>query len=231
MNTPIKTKHFLIAAVSIVFVCYFALLTLFVPQFRTSYIIASVFSLIAIAMQISAILLIVTEPPIKEYFYRIPAIYVGMIYAIIQLVVGAVLSFVNLPVKPVLVIEILIFAVCGSIECYMIYAGLHARDLNDKVTEAISDMRKLSAEAKAIVDTAPDYEWRRLAKAVSDEIQYAEPVSSGSTAFIEIEIHKELDNLRDAVAYKNRDAYDESFNKIKQLLSERDVEKSAEKNN
>lgn len=229
MNTKIKTKYFLIVALAIVFLCYFVILTLLVPQFRPSYIIASAFSLVALIMQISAVLLIVTESSVKEYFYRIPAIYVGTIYLVIQLVVGAVLSFIDLSIRPVLVIEILIFAVCGSIECYMIYAGLHAKDLNDKVTESISDMRKLTAEAKAIVDTAPDYEWRRLAKAVSDEIQYANPVSGDNTALIETEIHKEFKSLREAVTTKDMDAYNASFNRIKQLLSERSVENAAMK--
>lgn len=221
MNTKIKNKYFLIGAVTVVFVGYFAILSLTVPQFRISYIVASVFSLVATVMQISAIMLMITEPPIKEYFYRIPALHVGFIYMLIQYAVGAVLSLISFPLKAVLIIEVLIFAIGASIECYMIYAGLHAKELNDKVTASISDMRKLATEAKAIVATAPDYEWRRLAKAVSDEIQYSDPVSANDASFIEMEIHRELENLRCAVSEKNKDAYNASFGRIKKLLSER----------
>ncbi len=214
-----KKRYFAIAAVLLLFGCYLAVFALVVPEYTPVFYTVIGFDALAIAAQIGTFCLFITEPPVEEYFYRIPAVYSGAIYIAVQFIAAFILALVPVSIKVAIIVELVIVGIFATMLCYTVYAGLNAKNVTQKAVESTAAMKAASAKAKVIVDTAPDHEWRRLAKSVYDAIQYADPVTKNGG--LEQSISAELDRIGSAVAKKDRTSFDESFARIKELISQR----------
>lgn len=215
----IKKKNiFLVIAMVIVFGCYIGLLTLVAPVIGTTYIITLVFSLVSIALFALILLVFLPKKSIEGYFYQEPSLRYGGLYIGVQLIAGFVLTILNADIQIVLIMELIVLGVFGGLTAYTAFAGLHAKDVNDNHKASVSNMKKIQGEAKAIMDATDDYEWKRLVKGVWEDINYAPPVTTEESERIENDISFELSILRGAVEKKNREEFDESARKIKQLL-------------
>lgn len=216
-----KKSLTLVTALAIGFLCYVAILSLLTPVFSPVYFIALVFSLVAVAIQAVIICLFLPNPTITDFFYQEPTSRWGIAYLMVQAIASLVLSVLTLDWLVALIVEILILGIFGSLEFYLVYTGLYSQGVAKKYEADIAPMRDLTKQAKAIVDETTDYEWKRLAKGVLDEIQYANPVSGADTARLEADISFELGALRDAVSKKDRAEFDACAQRIKSMLAQR----------
>lgn len=216
-----KKSLTLVTALAIGFLCYVAVLSLLTPVFGAVYFIALGFSLVAVAIQALIICLFMPSPTIQDFFYQEPTTRWGILYLIVQVIASLVLTLLVPGWLAALIVEVVILGIFGSLEFYLVYTGLYSQGVAKKYAEDVSGMRSLTKQAKAIMDETADYEWKRLCKAVLEDIQYANPVTTENTVRLESDISFELGALRDAVSRKDRAAFDECAQRIKTLLSQR----------
>lgn len=207
------------AGILIAVACYFAILYLLVP-FTIVTGITILFTVLFLLLCLVGFLVFLEEPCVEQYFYSLPGAYVALTGLGIQAVVGVVLCIVQPFIVPALLIELVLFGVCGSIECYVLYAGVRARDINKKVERETGVMRRLRAQADTIWKTAPDYEWKRKAKEVAELVNYANPIRADEFAQeFEDELSAELDALETAMRKNDTASFNASRTRIRNMLS------------
>ena len=216
-----KKNMFLIGTLVIILGCYIGLLTLVAPILGPAFGVTLLFSLIPMILLAVIIMLFMPENSIKGYFFQETSIRLAILYIVIQFIAGFILTILMVKLRLVFIVEFIILGVFGSVTAYAAYAGLHASDVEKHHKEVISNMKKNQAEAKSIMDSVVDYEWKRLVKSVWEEINYAPPATKEGTEQIEEDIFFELGMLRAAVDEKNREHFDASASRIKELLAAR----------
>lgn len=204
--------------IGIAVVCYFSLLFLIVG-FTTALLVPTLFTLLFVLLCLVSVLVFLEEPVVEQYFYSLPGAYIAMYGLMIQAAVGVILAVLHLPMILQLVIELILFGVAGTLECYVLFAGLRARELKKKYEEKTGAMRDLRAQADVIWKTAPDYEWKRRAKAVAEMVSYANPVREDLAIEFEEAVYAELTELENAMRADDPEAFEAARKRIRNLLS------------
>ena len=214
-------KWFGVAGMLLGALCFFAILYFAVGSVTMEVEIVAGFMVFAILLSIASILVYLTEPVAEAYFYTLPAIYTGMIYLIVQGIAAFILAVMAPPFRTIMIVELVIAGIMGGGQCYVIFAGLRARELKRKMRAKVSNMRSLVKGAEAILGCTSDYEWQRQVKAVIDDLKYADHVTQGDTALAERQIGAALEALRRAVVEADQAAFDHAAASIRKCLGDR----------
>jgi hypothetical protein len=162
---------------------------------------------------------------VENYFYTAPIARYAMLYLIIQYVIALIFIIIDriitIPnIKITLVVELILAAIFVFIIGNLNFSLDRAKDIQKDKMDSVSNMRNLSNEAKSILESITDYEWKRRMKKIYDEIQYTDPVSKDETLFIENKISEELDSIRKYIQTNNLDEFEKSVKQIRIMLAD-----------
>ena len=159
------------------------------------------FGIIAIAVQIYVLrVAFVKETSVKSKFYGFPVANVGIIYMLVQLVLGLVMMalaakvFFWIPV--VLYVVLLGVAAVGFIAADAMRDEVERQDVQLK--KDVSVMRGLQSKVNGLVGLCGDDLRGEISK-LNESLRYSDPVSSEATADIEAELSACVDELQKAV--------------------------------
>ncbi len=197
--------------------CYFIVLFL-IGGLTGASLIGSAFTLAALGLCIGGAYIYLEEPVVEQYFYIFPGAYIGMIYLGVQMFVSFLLVGLHPAVVVQLIAEFVLLGIFGSLQCYVLYVGLRARDLQRRQQAKLSSMRVLSAKAIAICKNTSNYKWKKQVQKIADAIRYADPVTRGDTLEAERKIDEALEQIRIAVRTENQEEFDEAAELIRGSL-------------
>ena len=159
----------------------------------------------------------------RSKFYGFPIARVGLIYLVVQIVVGLVCMALGLilPVWVAIVLFILIlgFAAIGFITVDAIRDEVERQD--EVLKKNVSNMRTLQSKAAAIASQCEDETLRGALTALADKFRFSDPVSSAATEEAEASLAALTDELQAAVLDKDTDAALALAGKLEAALAER----------
>lgn len=208
-----------ILGLGIAAICYYSVLFLLIG-FTAAVAIPALFTLLFILLCVVAFVVFLDRPDAEQYFYGLPGSYIAMFGLLIQAILGIVLALLHVALIPVLIIELILFGLLGSIECYVLYAGLRARDLQERYDEDISTMRRLRAQAEQLWRVAPDYTWQRRIKETLEVISYANPVRTDYAQDLEEAVSEALHEMNRAMRADDEEAFAAAQRRIRNILSD-----------
>ncbi len=209
---------------AIVLVLYCALV--FVIPFRRGGIfwLSFVFTLVAIAAQFYVVKTSFDRGgSARSKFYGFPIARIGLIYLVIQLVVGFICMGLGRSLPPwaaaVLFIVILGAAAVGIIAAEGIREEVERQD--EVLKKNVSNMRALQSKAAAIAAQCEDADARKVLSALADKFRYSDPVSSAATSEAEAGLAALTDELQAAVLDRDAEAAVSLAGKLEAALAER----------
>lgn len=198
--------------------CYLALLYL-IAGFTPITMIVLAFMLLFVILCTIASQIYYRRPDVEQYFYSIPGNYVAIAGLIVQAIVGLILATTVPIIRIVLIVEVILLGVFGAIECYTLYGGMRARQMQENTDYKTGAMRRLRDQADVIWKTEGDYEWQRKAKEVAELVAYANPVRGVGAEEFEQAVSSELNALQHAVRTKDQTEFDAARDRIRILVS------------
>ncbi len=192
-----------ILLITLVIVCVVALA---IPTAKTtSFWVAFVFTCIAFASQILIWNIgFKDNTPLKSKLLGIPAVRVGYIYLVLQLITLAVLvAYPALPVWITIVINVLITGI--SAVC-MITAEIGRDIVNNvekKVRSKVSYIREIQADIEMVAERESDSAVKQKILKLAEKVRYSDPISPDELSELEKRISdkvKELNNVDDKSA-------------------------------
>lgn len=182
-----------------------------------------IFSVIAIAVQIYVIkVAFCKEKSVKSKFYGFPVANVGVIYMLVQLVLGlvfmALAARVPMWLPVVLYVVLLGTAAVGFIAADAMRDEVERQDVQLK--KDVSAMRALQSKVNGIVGLC-GADIRPEVTKLAEELRYSDPVSSEALAEIEAELTAYADELQAAVVEGDSASARELCRKISATLLER----------
>ena len=173
------------------------------------------FAVVAVAIYIA----FVRKPDAKSKFYGFPIARIGVVYGIIQLVVG--LLFMAFSQWIPMTVAVLVCAVglgaviIGLISAESVVSEIHVQD--GKLKKAVSLMRGLQSKVNQLASCSDEPALKQLA----EEIRYSDPVSNESLAEIERDLSAAVDELQAAYVDGETEAVVKLCRKASALLAER----------
>jgi protein-S-isoprenylcysteine O-methyltransferase Ste14 len=159
----------------------------------------------------------------QSKFYGFPIAKLGVIYFIIQLVLGLVFmglsKIVPLWIPVVLYVVLLGAAAIGLIAADATREEVQRQDVQLK--KDVSAMRALQSKANALVNQAPDGESTAALTDLADALRYSDPVSSEATGQLEVDLAATVDELQQAVVEGDQPAIQALCRKATAVLAER----------
>jgi hypothetical protein len=159
----------------------------------------------------------------QSKFYGFPIAKLGVIYFIIQLVLGLVFmglsKIVPLWIPVVLYIVLLGAAAIGLIAADATREEVQRQDVQLK--KDVSAMRALQSKANALVNQASDGESTAALTGLADALRYSDPVSSEATGQLEADLAATVDELQQAVVEGDQPAIQALCRKATAVLAER----------
>lgn len=176
------------------------------PFARNSvFFLSWIFTLAAIAAEVYAVYTAFHRgKDTRSRFYGFPIARIGVIYLIVQMVLGLVFmilgSFFTVPLWIPLILYVIL--------CGMALIGLVAVDTmreevqrqDAKLKTDVACMRTLQSRALSIVQLAGDDKVRAALEKFSEELRFSDPVSSEALKDIEADLTACVDELQQAVA-------------------------------
>jgi hypothetical protein len=158
----------------------------------------------------------------KSKFYGFPIAKVGVVYCIVQLVLGLV--FMCIPAVPVwlpvvLYIVLLGAAALGFIATDAVREEIERQDVQLK--KDVSAMRALQSKANALPGLCRDDETRRAVEKFAESLRYSDPVSSEAIQDAEAELTACVAELENAIVDGDNASALTLCTKAETLLSER----------
>ena len=174
------------------------------------FFISYLFTMIAIAAQIYVIrTAFFKSEGIKSKFYGFPIAKIGVIYLIVQLILGLLFMGLGaiLPVwLPLVLYAVLLGAAAvGLIAAEGMREEVERQDV--RIKENVSRMRRFQLLTKMLVSENQIAEAAEALRRLEETFRFSDPVSSEATAEAEEQLAEDLRQLQDAVALlKKEDA-------------------------
>lgn len=199
----------------------YILIAFLIPFKRTAvFWLSFAFTLIAFAVTaVSLYIAFIKNPDAKSKFYGFPIAKIGVIYFVVQLIVGLVLmaigKWVPIWLAVILYAVILGTVVIGLISADAVVDQIHVQD--EKLKKNISMMRSIQSKLNQMAADCDEPALKKLA----DEVRYSDPVSSDGLVEIETELSSAVDELQVAVVDGDSASVNMLCRKISSVLSER----------
>lgn len=199
-----KDNTFKFLIITINFLILYNVVTLLIPfEKNANFWISFAFSNIAIITQIIVgILALKDSSQMKEKFYSIPMIKIGLIYLITQFVVSLFfMIFSGIPywinvIACVTILEIsLILLIAANI------SKTTLQKIDDEITTKTSFIQKLHIDINSLERNEEDEIAKNALKNLSEKVRYSDPVSS--TYLLDIENKIEL-KIKELATAENR---------------------------
>lgn len=159
----------------------------------------------------------------RSKFYGFPIAQVGLIYLVIQLIVGLLCILLGkiLPVWVALLVFIVILAAAaiGLITVEGIRDEVERQD--EALKQSIKNMRTLQSKAAAIAAQCEDADVKKALAALADKFRFSDPVSSDATVEAEENLAALTDELQSAVLDRDTEAVVSLAGKVEAALAER----------
>ena len=190
---------------------------------NTVFWLSYIFSVVAIAAQVYIMYTaFMKEEGAKSKFYGFPIAKVGVIYLLIQLVLGFVMmafaANIAAWIPVVLYVILLGAAAIGLIAVDVVRDEVERQDLQMK--KDVFVMRDLQAKVSSIVDLSAGDVRADIAK-LAEDMRYSDPVSNETLAGIEGALFAEVDALRAAVVDGDNEAARRLCRQASATLAER----------
>jgi hypothetical protein len=158
----------------------------------------------------------------KSKFYGFPIAKIGIVYFIVQLVLGIVFMCISvapiwLPV--VLYIVLLAAAALGFIATDAVREEIERQDA--KLKNDVSAMRALQSKANSLPGLCRDDETRRAVEKFAESLRYSDPVSSDAIQDAEMELAACVAELEKAIVDGDNASAQTLCTKAEALLTER----------
>ena len=207
-----------------VFLVVYSVISFALPFKRNVvFLISYIFAVGAISIQIYVLRVAFEKGTrVKSKFYGFPVAYVGVIYMLLQLVLGLVMMAlaakvpVWLPV--VLYVVLLSVAVIGFIAADAMRDEVERQDTQLK--KNISTIRALQSKVNGIVSLC-NADMSTEVKKLAEELRYSDPVSNEAIREIEYELTACVDELQSVIADGDYVVAQELCRKARVTLMER----------
>lgn len=161
----------------------------------------------------------IKNPDAKSRFYGFPIARIGFVYGIAQLIAGIV--FMALAAIAPAWVAALIFAVAmGAAVLGLISAEAVVEEIHTQDTVQKADTARMRALQSKVSQLAEQYDDAAL-KALSEELRYADPVSSAAIFQAEADLAAAVDELQSALVDGDQEAAAQLCKKASALLSQR----------
>ncbi len=201
MRNNNNTLRFRIAlAIILVVYCVIALAVPF-PR-GTAFWVCFAFTVIAICAQLYIFRIAFRKgESVRSKFYGFPIARIGIIYLVVQFIVGLVLmalgTYVPAWVSVVICVVILGVSAVGFLSADAVRDEVERQDV--KLKTNVSVMRGLQSKISAVAGQAADTANAKVLKDLAEEFRYSDPVSADALEEIEAELSNQVDLLTQAV--------------------------------
>lgn len=201
MRNNNNTVRFRIA-LAIVLVVYIVV-ALAVPFDKgTTFWVCFLFTIIAICAQLYIFRIAFRKgESVRSKFYGFPIARIGIIYLVVQFIVGLVLmalgTYVPAWVSVVICVVILGVSAVGFLSADAVRDEVERQDV--KLKTNVSVMRGLQSKISAVAGQAADTANAKALKDLAEEFRYSDPVSADALEEIEAELSNQVDLLTQAV--------------------------------
>jgi len=160
---------------------------------------------------------------VRSKFYGFPIAKIGLIYAVVQIVVGLILMALGtlIPTWVSLVICVVILAISavGFIAADAVRDEVERQDVQLK--KDVSMIRALQSKMNTIAGQGTDTVNAKALKDLAEEFRYSDPVSADALAEIELELSNHVDLLSQAVLDGDEESVHALIQKTEITLAER----------
>ena len=219
-----KNEKRWLSVLAIVTVVYCVLLFALPFHKNGVFALSLIFSLIALGAQIYVIRSAFFQgEAIRSKFYGFPIAKIGLIYLVVQLVLGLVFAALGsiVPFAVPLVIYVLILgaAAVGLIGAEAAREETERQEV--RLKKDVSRMRRFQAQVKMLEKEGQIPEAKEALRELSEAFRYSDPVSSEALQELEDQLEEDLAQLKDALALLEKDKVMELCGKTKRDLAER----------
>ena len=213
-----------IAALAVMVVVYHVL-AFAIPFVKSgTFWLSYVFTLLALAVGVLSIYIaFFKNPDAKSKFYGFPIARIGVVYALIQILVGLVFMAVGqwIPGRIPAVIYVLGLGVAliGLISAEAVVEEIQVQDV--KLKKDVSVMRGLQSKVNPLAGMCDDADAAEAVKAFAEAMRYSDPVSGEDMEAIEGELSAVVDELQQAVVDGDAAAVKQLCRKATTVLAER----------
>lgn len=220
-----KKQKSVIAVYAIIFVIYNILFWVIPFPKCASAIVMYIFTLVSIAASLYITHIAFSKgEDVKSKFYGFPVFKLGVIYTVLQLIMGFVICIINFfATVPAWVAVVLSVLIAGFVAVGVITAD-NARDIieeqeaeTERVIEKVTYFR---LDIESVVPMCADVELKKKLTAIAEDFRYSDPVSSDKLKKIEEEIENKLDELK-KVVNTDTNAASEIADQLKLMLADR----------
>ncbi len=186
--------------ISILFIL-FNVIAFVIPSNKTStFWTAYAFSVVAFATQIPLCKIVFNRnDTLKSKFFRIPIIYVGIIYLIIQLITFAIFKFIStLPVWLAVVVCAIVLSI--SAIC-MIVGEIGASEINlieEKIKVKRTFIQLLQIDIEMLVNAEKDNKTKEVLKKLVEMVRFSDPISHEMLSELETKIITIVEKMKNA---------------------------------
>ncbi len=161
---------------------------------------------------------------VRSKFYGFPIARIGLIYLVVQLIVGFVCMALG-AFLPVWVAIVLFVIILGAVAIGLIIVDAIRDEVErqDTVLQAdVTAMRALQSKTASIAAQCQDAALKKVLISLAEQFRFSDPVSSADTAEAEAGLNELVDLLQSAVIEKDPDSALALVPRIEAALAERD---------
>lgn len=209
------------AAVLAVVLILYILIAFLIPFVKTAvFWVSFLFTMVAFAVAAVALYTaFLKKPDAQSRFYGFPIARVGVVYWLIQLILGLVFMVLGkwIPVWAAALVYAIALgaAVVGLISADAVVEEIHTQD--QKLKKDVSFMRSLQSKVNQMASQCKIPEMKRFA----EDIRYSDPVSGESLAEVECDLSAAVDELQSAIIDGDPEIIRTLCRKASAILSER----------
>ena len=187
---------------SIVFLVYSVIAFLLPFSKTSSFWIAYIFGIIAIAYQIYILKIsFVKKGDARESIYAVPIVRADIIYLVVQMVLSILemcfATFVSARIAVIVNILPISIATIVFIILLSMKSEIERQDVVNKIN--VSNMKNLQSLALSFIGKSNDDDLKNELQRLADEFRYSDPVSSDSTLESENELKELMSELQRAL--------------------------------
>ena len=180
----------------------FTVIAFILPTTKNAvFYLSYLFTMFAILAQIYVFNLSLNDKTIKSKFYGFPLIKIGILYAVIQIVLGIIFiltsSFIALWLAVVVYILLAGAFIVGMVGADTAKEIVASQDI--KVSKNISKMSNLLSELEICLENINDENIKKQLNNLVEEFRYSDPVSSDETKEIEMELENNINTLKKTI--------------------------------
>lgn len=183
------------------------------PAFWVSYL----FGLLAICFQIPLWNKVLRRKKLKIKFLGLPALYIGIVYLIVQVVVSIIMMAIpGMPLWIATIVDVIILAITGGLVLSGGVAKTAIEETEKKIRAKTSFIKNLKADVDTFLSKETDIEVKEALRKLSDEIRFSDPVSDSALESIELEISEKLKSFSTSSGKNKKNMISEISDLIKQ---------------